>query len=190
MLAIQNDEERVVHVEPACRELEAVVDQEIAQLWSAQRDYAATAGRTRDELKSIRATLAERLHAMKSLLVQTGRGGQWASYLREHRIPRATADRFVLVDVSILAPTKEKRLTEAISASTEEMVHLLFERVLPRLRSILKTQEAVFLFVCELICGLPGIPFIAKSPNRSSNHPQVEAEPFAAHRPRVSPGPA
>jgi hypothetical protein len=50
---------------------EAQVDAEIVQLWSAQQDRAAAASKTRDELKALRRDLADRLHAMKTLLVQT-----------------------------------------------------------------------------------------------------------------------
>ncbi|MGB6688526.1 MAG: hypothetical protein WBE76_11845 [Terracidiphilus sp.] len=142
---------------PTIRERESEINQEIGRLWSAQKDRDATARRTREELKALRRSLAEHLHEMKGLLVQTGRGGRWASYLREHRIPRATADRYVNLHESTLASSGEKRLTEAIPTSTEERVHLLFGKLLPRLRSVLTTQEAAFLFVCELICGLPDI---------------------------------
>jgi len=94
---------------------------------------------------------------MKSLLVQTGRGGSWASCLREHRIPRATADRYVHQHEATMAPIEENRLNEAIPLSTEDVVRTFFDKMLPRLQRALPNQEAVFLFVCELVIGLPGV---------------------------------
>ena len=136
---------------------EAEVNQQIAHLWSVQKEQAAAARRTKEELKILRRNLAERLHEMKSLLVQSGRGGRWASYLRGHKLPRATADRYVQQHEATLAPAEKKRLSEAFSAPTEEDVHRLFKKLLPNMRRVLTTQEAAFMFVAEMICGLPGI---------------------------------
>jgi hypothetical protein len=136
---------------------EAQVDAEITRLWSAQQDQAATARRTREELKAVKLTLAERLHQMKMLLVQTGRGGRWASYLREHGIPRATADRYVQKHELALMPPEPKRLSEAISKPTDDDVQRLFQKLLPQMRRVLVTQNAAFTFVVEMIHGLPGL---------------------------------
>lgn len=136
---------------------EAEINAQIAALWSAQKDQAANARRTRDELKAVRAQLGERLHHMKASLVQSGRVGRWASYLRENRIPRATADRYVNRHEATLAPSSEKRLTEAISVPTEQDVYQLVRKLLPQMLRVLTTQEAAFTFVVEMVCGLPGI---------------------------------
>lgn len=130
---------------------------EIAALWSAQRDHAAAVRRTRQELKALRRDLGQRLHAMKSLLAQTGRAGRWASYPREHQIPRATADRLVQRHEDSLTPVHEKRLTGAISLSPEQQAEAYFQELRPRLLKMLTTQEAAFNFVCEMVCGLPGV---------------------------------
>ena len=129
---------------------EAEVDAEIVRLWSAQKDHAAAARKTREELHAIRASLARHLHAMKTLLVQTGRGGRWTSYLHEHRIPRATADLYVRRHELTLVPP-EKRLSEAISVPTEEDVSRFFHKLLPQMRRVLTTQSAAFSFVIELL---------------------------------------
>jgi hypothetical protein len=70
-------------------EVEATLSSEITVLWSAHQDGKAVAKRTRAELKAIRHSLGERLHAMKALLARSGRSGQWSAFLRESRIPRA-----------------------------------------------------------------------------------------------------
>jgi len=136
---------------------ETQVDAEIIRLWSAQRDQAATVRKTREELKALRCNLAERLHAMKTLLVQTGRGGRWASYLREHRIPRATADRYVQQHELTSAPPEQKRLSEAFIAPTGEDVERLFQKLASQLLRVLTTQGAAFSFVIELLHNVPGV---------------------------------
>ncbi len=86
----------VDQVEEAGETSESEVGTEIARLWTAQRYHAAAARRTREELKALRRSLSERLHEMKTLLVQVGRGGRWATFLRKRHIPRASADRYVM----------------------------------------------------------------------------------------------
>lgn len=163
------NDERGTDVEPSIQEFDRVVevgetsesnvDAEIARLWSAHKDRAVTARDAREELKVLRRNLAQRLHEMKSLLVQTGRSGKWASYLRERKIPRATADRYVKEHELTLTPLGENLLTEAISAPTEEDVLRLFRKLLPQMRRVLVTQEAAFTFATELFHGLPAIDF-------------------------------
>ena len=148
--------DQITEVAVTCSD-ETQVDAEITRLWSAHQDQAATARQTREELKGLRRSLAERLHAMKTLLVQTGRGGRWASYLREHRIPRATADRYVNQHELTSAPPQQKRLTGAISAPTDEDVERLFHQLEPQLLRVLTTQNAAFSFVIELFHSMPGV---------------------------------
>ena len=138
---------------------ESEVSAEIVRLWTAQRDHAAAARQTREDLKALRRTLAERLHEMKALLVQVGRGGRWATFLRENHIPRASADRYVKLHELTLAPPEEKRLTEAISEPTDEDVLRLFRKLLPQMRRVLITQDAAFTFAVELFHGLPRLDF-------------------------------
>jgi hypothetical protein len=140
-----------------CEPAERALAQEIGALWSAQRNQAAAVRRTRAELKTLRRDLGQRLHQMKSLLVQTGRGGSWSGYLREHRIPRATADRLVQRHEQALVPVGENRLNEAIPTSIEQEIEAFFQKLRPRLLKVLTTQEAAFDFVCKLVCGLPGV---------------------------------
>ena len=97
---------------------EAKLSGEITALWSAHQDGKATAKRTKEDLKAIRRDLGERLHAMKTLLARTGRGGQWTSYLREHKISRTTADRWSREHEESRNPGSTKRTDGAISEPT------------------------------------------------------------------------
>jgi hypothetical protein len=128
---------------------EGILAQEIAALWSAQRDHAVAVRRTREELMTLRRDLGHRLHAMKALLAQTGRAGRWAGYLREQRIPRATADRLVQRHEEVHPPVSEKRLGEALSV--EQEIAAFFQTIRPRLLKVLTTQEAAFNFACEML---------------------------------------
>lgn len=150
------ESDQITEVAGTCSD-ETQVDAEITRLWSAQRDQAATARKTRQELKALKRDLAERLHAMKTLLAETGRGGRWASYLREHRIPRATADRYVRQHELTSAPPEQKRLSEAIVAPTDEDVERLFQKLASQLLRVLTTQGAAFSFVIELLHNVPGV---------------------------------
>ena len=128
---------------------------EITALWSAHQDGKATAKRTRHELKELRRSLAERLHTMKTLLAHTGRGGQWTSYLKAHRIPRTSADRYVRDHEESLNPGSTKRPSGAITDPTEDDVKKFFQRILPRLRCTLTSYDAVYYFVREMHFKLP-----------------------------------
>jgi len=136
---------------------EAGLIKEVVSLWSAQKNHAIAARRTRDELRELRSNLAERLYRLKAVLAHTGRSGQWTSYLRNCGIPRATADRYVARHEATLRPVEEKRLTEAISTPSENDVHKLFQRLLPQMRRVLTTQEAAFIFASDMLFNLPGI---------------------------------
>jgi len=139
------------------RESESKLSIEITTLWSAHQDGKATAKRTRADLQKLRRDLGERLHNMKTLLARTGRGGQWTSYLRVHKISRTTADRWAREHEERLNAGSTKRTDGAISEPTEADVMKFFNRILPQLRKVLTTQQAVFDFVCALVVDLPGV---------------------------------
>src|ERR1700682_6463421 len=69
--------------------------EEITNLWVAHANAKMAARATNVELRAIRAKLGEQLCRMKEVLAQPGRGGQWSGFLRNSKIPRATADRLV-----------------------------------------------------------------------------------------------
>jgi hypothetical protein len=119
---------------------------EIASLWAAHVIAKNTARATKDELRDIRAKLGEHLHEMKTLLVSPGRDGRWSGFLREHEIPKATADRLVRRHQRSIDPDANL-LIEAISEPTEKEVETLFKSILPRLRRTLRSRQSLDLFV-------------------------------------------
>jgi hypothetical protein len=119
---------------------------EIAILWSANVNATKTARATNEELRVLRAKLGEQLCRMKEVLAKPGCDGQWSGFLREHNIPRATADRLVGRHQRSLNPDAN-RLSEPISNPTEEDVRKLFAFVWPKLRRTLRSQQSVLLFV-------------------------------------------
>jgi hypothetical protein len=123
----------------------------IVELWDAQKNSKATVRRTRAELKTLRRTLAEKLHTMKAILVRTGRGGGWASYLRSQGLPIASADRYVAEHEATLGSPEEKLLTEEF---TLDEVRKLARKGLPKLCRVLTTQELVFEFIRELVWNI------------------------------------
>src|ERR1035437_7246393 len=76
-------------------EIETQLTEEISSLWNQHTRLSADRKATSKELRQIRASLAERLSGMKSLLSRPGRLGQWRGWLNQRGIPRSTADRLV-----------------------------------------------------------------------------------------------
>ena len=80
----------------ACNASEAeALEHAISKLWLEHGGQVANSKRTRKELQATRSKLATELAALKAHLARAGRSGRWAKYLREQRIPLATADRYV-----------------------------------------------------------------------------------------------
>jgi hypothetical protein len=130
-------------------ETEAKLSSEIKSLWSAHQTSAATARQTKEELEDLRLDLGWKLSEMKSILVRTGRGGGWASYLRSHGVPRATGERYIK-RFEVLSNRRTNRLTDTLSEPTDDDVRRFVRRLLPRLRKVLTTPTSVSLFVDEV----------------------------------------
>jgi hypothetical protein len=136
---------------PIDTEAEAKLSADIVELWGVQKNGKATVRRTRAELKTLRRTLAEKLHTMKAILVRTGRGGGWASYLRSQGLALTSADRYVAEHEATLGSPEEKLLTEEL---TVDEVRKLARKGLPKLCRVLTTQELVFEFIRELVWNI------------------------------------
>jgi hypothetical protein len=128
---------------------EKVLSEEIASLWSDHVRLSANHKTTAKELRQIRARLAERLHAMKSLLSRPGRAGQWRSWLRQQHIPRSTADRLVARHAETLRIENGNVLTGAIKPM-EDTIEELVKSLLPRLRRKLADNQSVFRFIAAI----------------------------------------
>jgi hypothetical protein len=117
---------------------EAAPTAEIRDLWTKHDKTTATSRRTREEARTLRLTLGERLSRMKSMLARPGRNGNWTSYLRANAMARASADRYVAGYQRSLE-SAQKRLTEAIPATPEEKAAALVRSLLPKLLKVLAT---------------------------------------------------
>jgi hypothetical protein len=119
---------------------------EIANLWSAHVNAKNAARATNEELRALRAKLGEQLCRVKEVLAKPGCDGQWSGFLRERRIPRATADRLVARHLRSLNPNINS-ITEATPEPTEKEVQKLFISLWPKLRRTLRSRQSLLLFI-------------------------------------------
>jgi hypothetical protein len=126
----------------------------IVELWSSQYKKGSFLRKTRNDLASLRRSLAQNLHDYKRLLARTGRGGKWTEFLRLNNIPRASADRYVKGWERELAPQLESVSSEAFEAPTKEEIAALVKRLKPRLVKVLTTPDSIALFMSELAMTL------------------------------------
>jgi hypothetical protein len=136
-----------------CRPEGQLID-DITSLWSAHKEAKASARKTREELKLLRAQLGEKLHALKAHLARTGRSGRWSAFLRSNALQRATADRLVAKHEAAINPPSN-RPSEAFSEPTEEEIRGLVRNLIPRLRRILVDGGTVDRFFAELNMQIP-----------------------------------
>jgi hypothetical protein len=142
---------------PDGTEIETQLTEEISSLWSDHVRLSANHKTTAKELRQIRASLAERLAAMKSLLSRPGRGGQWRGWLKQRGIPRSTADRLVARHAETLCADGENVPTGAISEPAKPTAEKLAETVWPSLKRVLTTGESVVEFI-GCIAKASGVP--------------------------------
>jgi hypothetical protein len=133
---------------------ETALSTEIVELWSSHKTKSSSLSDRRVELQTLRNTLGELLSSYKELLARTGRGGKWTEFLRQEKIPRATADRYVNRWKLSNSPQLENRLSESISEPTREEIVSLVKKLKPRLGRVLTTQDSVALFMAELTTAL------------------------------------
>jgi len=128
--------------------IETQLAQEISTLWTQHTRLNSGRKATTRELRQIRASLAERLYDMKTLLSRPGRGGEWRGWLRERAIPRSTADRLVSRHAETLGSGNEGNVPSgATSEEGEANAEKLARNVWQRFRKTLATDEAVVQFI-------------------------------------------
>lgn len=135
---------------------EADLTAKISELWRLHADYAASMRSQSQNLRSLRAELGKKLAEMKLVLARPGRNGQWTGWLREHKIPRATADRLVLQHERSLHP-ESSCVSEAISEPTEEEIQTLFDKLAPKLRKALPTSASLYRFLDLMTSAFDGV---------------------------------
>ena len=102
---------------PETTDPQTEIGEAITNLWSAHVNAKNTARATNEELRALRAKLGERLSEMKQILAKPGCDGQWSGFLREHNIPRASADRLVGRAFLLYAITLDFPLGRAVSCT-------------------------------------------------------------------------
>jgi hypothetical protein len=128
---------------------EACLTVEILQYWDIHLHYLGSMKETNQKAREVRQHLGKLLFHLKQVLAKPGRDGRWSSFLREHGIPRATADRLVARHQRSLDPNAN-RISEATSEPTAEQVQKVFNSVWPRLRRVLVTPSSIYQFVLAL----------------------------------------
>jgi len=134
---------------------EAALTDQIVQLWQEQNDCKISIRHQTQNLRALRTELGKRLAEMKEVLAKPGRSGQWSSWLKERKIPRATADRLVTNYERSLSPDGN-RLIESISEPTEDEIQKLFAKIFPKLRRVLRTPQSVYRFIDLLTISSDG----------------------------------
>jgi hypothetical protein len=128
--------------------IESQLAQEITTLWSDHVRLSGTRKATAKEIRQVRARLAERLHAMKSLLCRPdlGRASPWQGWLRQQGIPRSTADRLVSRYDETLGRQGESMPSEEHPGSGLPEVEELAKGVWQRVGKTLSTDDLVIRF--------------------------------------------
>jgi len=132
--------------------IETELTQEISTLWSDHVRLSASRRATAKELCVIRARLAERLHAMKSLLSRPGRLGQWRGWLKQQGIPRSTADRLVSRHAETLGIENGNVPTGAIWEPAKDGAGMKLAKVVwPQILKYLTKDESVVEFISGIV---------------------------------------
>ena len=131
---------------------EVALTAEIAQLWQVHQDCQSAMKHETIQFRSLRSELGRLLHEMKALLAKPGRGGEWSGWLRERKIPRATADRLVTKHERSLHPDGNC-LIESIAEPTDEEIKALLEKTAPKIRKLLRTPASAYKFIEALVAS-------------------------------------
>jgi hypothetical protein len=125
---------------------EGFVDVEIAQLWLIHNCCSSDIKSEQYRQRSVANSLGQLLHKMKSLLAMPGRMGRWSGWLKEHKIPRASADRWVNRYIEAFHLSSESP-HEQIQEPTEFDICKLFAAVWPRCEKTLTTPRSHYDFL-------------------------------------------
>jgi hypothetical protein len=137
-------------------EEEQKLAEEISRLWEVRVQTKDVVQKNKEELKTIREQLGERLFQMKQLLARPGRNEQWSAWLKERHISRATADRLVQRFAATLPghESPHDAIPEPATPTAEKLAATVWSS---SLRKVLVTGESVFQFLAS-IAQISGIP--------------------------------
>jgi hypothetical protein len=140
------DEQTSTISDPAA---EARLANEIVALWQARVSAHGSIRKSQEELRAIRASLAEKLHGFKLVLSRRGCQGGWSSFLNAQGFSRATADRLATAHEKSLAQAPGNCLAEQILEPDED-IRRYVRALWPKLSRLLNNRMAVEVFATEL----------------------------------------
>jgi hypothetical protein len=140
------DEQAPTVSDPAA---EARLANEIVALWQARVSAHGSIRKSQEELRAIRANLAEKLHGFKLVLSRRGCQGGWSSFLNAQGFSRATADRLAAAHEKSLAPAAGICLNEQFLEPDED-IRRYVRKLWPKLNRLLNNRKEVDVFVTEL----------------------------------------
>lgn len=130
---------------------------EIRHLWAVHVAAKTTVKQTREELRTLRKRLSERLCQMKLLLARPGRNGGWSSFLRSQGIAKATADRLVRKHEEISSP-QPNIVSEQVSEPSRDDVGRFIDSQWSKLERNLPTPKSAYYFLWWFV-GYSGLPY-------------------------------
>jgi hypothetical protein len=126
---------------------EGFVDLEISQLWMIHNCCASDIKSEQYRQRAVGNSLGELLHVMKGILASPGRMGRWSGWLKEHKIPRASADRMVNRYVEAFHLSSESPRDAIEPEPTEAEIGRLFAALWGRMEKTLTTQRSRYEFL-------------------------------------------
>jgi hypothetical protein len=119
---------------------------EVVHQWSCRQSYRRQIGGLEVEVKKHDAILGDLFYRMKRKLSKLGRDGGWSQWLKQRRIPRATADRLVLEHAEFFwladeLPHRERN--EPLEGNVSQAAY----RTSDRLENVLTSPKSRMMFV-------------------------------------------
>jgi hypothetical protein len=119
---------------------------EVVHQWSCRQSYRRQICGLEAEFKKHDAVLGDLLYRMKRKLSKMGRNGGWSQWLKQRRIPRATADRLVLEHAEFFGLADElphRERNEPLEANVSQAAY----RTSDRLENMLTSPKSRMTFL-------------------------------------------
>ncbi len=119
---------------------------EVVHQWSCRQSYRRQMLGLEVEVKKHDAILGDLFYRMKRKLSKIGRNGGWSQWLKQRRIPRATADRLVLEHAEFFGLSDElphRERNEPLEANVSQAAY----RTSDRLEHMLTSPKARMSFL-------------------------------------------
>jgi len=158
---------------------------EIIHMWFNRKSLQREMSGQQAELSRIDGVLEGLLFEQKKRLSRLGRNGAWSAWLRQHNIPRSTADRLVMEHVEFFGLQHELPQRERLEP-LEGRVSQAAYRTSEKFELMLKTPRTRMMFLSCLAdrFGL-GVDFELDGSVRLSTPPPEKAEDMEYRVPNV-----